>query len=679
MERISRRDFLRISALVGAGTVAAACGAQPAAPAAPTAAPAAPPTTAPAAPAAPTSAPVEAPARYKEAPMLAELVAKGELPPVEERLPENPFVITGLDGIGNYGGGWRLNKKGQADQTAMWQVVERALLEINQDLQMYARLGESWEVNADATEWTFYLRKGTKWSDGAPFTAEDFRFWYEDLVLNKEYTPAASKVWSSLVDGQLVPCTFSAPDDFTIKYTFAKPKALLTYDGSLINGLGNAVPAHYLKPFHIAYGDKAEIDKLIAANTSWDNWTQVVQDMNNGLLHPERPVTNGWKHDNVWSDEIVTLSRNPYYWTVDGEGNQLPYIDKLQFRDFTDTQVAVMRVVNGEIDCQARHVFGFENYTVFKENEALGDYTIQLWRGTRVECMHFNMTTKNQRLRELFFERDFRVAMSLAINRDEMRELLIDGFGTNMQYAPPADSPFYYEKLSKAYLDYDVDQANALIDGLGYTERDAEGYRLFKDGSGERISITAIGGSTETSPLMLMLIDYFKAVGLALNYRGMDRALSIEMHQSNEVEMTAGQADRNLIPLADPQVWIKHTNIDDRPWCNAWTAWYMDPTNPIAEKPPEGHWIWDIWGAWEELQQTVDQEKQKELFWKILEIWSEELPSVGLYGDLPILIPVKNGFKGIHEGYGWDCCSTDYEHVIDNSTWYWDEPEKHTV
>ena len=96
------------------------------------------------------------------------------------------------------------------------------------------------------------------------------------------------------------------------------------------------------------------------------------------------------------------------------------------------------------------------------------------------------------------------------------------------------------------------------------------------------------------------------------------------------------------------------------------------------EEPPEGHWIWDIWKAWETIQQTVDEEKQKELFWQILDIWSEELPSVGLCGDLPRLVPTKNGLMGIHAGYGWDCCTTSYEHIIDNATWYWDVPEEHS-
>ncbi|NLD72800.1 MAG: hypothetical protein GX649_08800, partial [Chloroflexi bacterium] len=451
---LSRREFLRVSALVGAGTVAAAC-TQPTTPAPSAPEPTTAPAGAPAEPAAP-AAPGETPSRYNEAPMLADQVAAGELPPVEERLPENPFVITGLDGIGNYGGGWRLNKRGQADGGARSQVCDRSVLEIDQNLNVIAKMAESWEVSPDATEWTFTLRRGLKWSDGAPLTTEDFRFWYEDLILNREFTVAHPKWMASVLDGEVVPATFAAVDDYTFTYTFAQPAALFQYRGEMINGLGIARPAHFLKQFHPEYGDEGEIEELLAANTSWDDWTQLLSDKNNVSLTPERPTNEPWVSTGLWSDEIVILERNPYFWEVDGEGNQLPYIDKLMYRDFTDVQVAVMRVVSGEVDCQGRHTgTDFANYTVFKESEAQGDYTVQIWRGTRVECMHFNMTTKNARLRELFSERDFRIAMSVAVNRDEMRELLMDGFATNMQYAPPADSPLYYEKQAKAYLEYD--------------------------------------------------------------------------------------------------------------------------------------------------------------------------------------------------------------------------------
>jgi peptide/nickel transport system substrate-binding protein len=678
MNPVTRREFLRGAALLAAGTAAAAC-VQPAATPAPSApaapsGPAAPPTvpTAPSAPEAPTAA------RYAEAPMLAEQVAAGTLPPVEERLPENPYVATGLDGVGNYGGTWRLLKRGQADGTARSQVIQRSLLKINQDLVQHPLVAESYEASPDGTVWTFHLRKGLKWSDGAPMTAEDFRFWYEDLILNRDYTTAHPLYLGSMMEGELVPAQFAAPDDFTIQYTFAAPAALFNLQGPVVNDLGLAAPSHFLKPFHPAHGDQAEIDALLAASDTWDDWTQLLGDKNDANLTPERPGHHPWVNQNVFSDELLMMNRNPYFWEVDVEGNQLPYFDKITFLEFSDPQVAVLRNVNGEVDCQARHAGGFPNYTVLKEGEAVGDYTVQMWRATRTHALVFNQTTKDPRLRNLFSQRDFRIAVSLCFDRDAMRELLYDGFGMNTQYVAPPDSPYYHERLANAYLEYDPDRANELLDGLGITERDAEGYRLWNDGSGERVSWTVI---TIGEPLedVLVVTDYLRDIGLQMNARGMDRALNIEMHRSNEVEMTYSESmDRNMVPLADTKVWTCHTGIDGKAWVLAYTAWKMDPTNPIAEKPPEGHYIWDIWAAYDEMNQTTDQEAQKQAFFRIMDIWAEEMPCPGLYGGFPMPIPVKNGFKGIHEGYGWDCCSTGYENVIDNATWYWDDPAAHT-
>jgi len=610
--------------------------------------------------------------------MLAEKVAAGEFPPVEERLPVNPYIVEGLDGIGNYGGTWRMQKRGQADGYARFQVLSRGLTTVDHTLMLKTYFAESFEANADATEWTFHLRKGVKWSDGEPITAEDFRFWYEDLMLNREYTATHPKWLASIVDGEVVPVEFSAPDDYTIKYKFALPSGLFAYNIAIVLSLGVMAPAHFLKPFHPDYGDTAEIDALVAGNDSWDDWTHLLSDKGDANKTVERPTHEPWVNRDPWTSDVIKLERNPYFWEVDTAGNQLPYIDYLQYREFSGSEVAVLRAVSGETDCQARHIFGFENYTVFKENEARGDYTVQVWRGTRVAVIMFNMTTKDQRLAELFRERDFRIAVSLCANRDEMRELLLDGFGRNTQYCPPPDSPYYYEKLANAYIDYDPDTANELLDGLGYTERDAEGYRLWNDGSGERISFTLLGGAEQT-PDSLMMTDYLRDIGLQMNYRGADRALTQQLTASNEVEVVGGIHDRNLVPLADPQIWVKNTGPAERPMFAAWSTWYIDPNSPIAEKPPEGHWLWDIWAAWEDLQRAVGDEAQKEAWFRIMDIWAEELPSVGFYGDFPILCIVKNGFKGIHEGYGWDCCTTVYEHIIDNATWYWDAPEEHTV
>ncbi len=663
---VSRREFVRLSAFATAGTILAACGAG--APAEEMPAAEAPMEEA-AAPAADMPA-----SMYNESPMMAEMVANGELPPVDERLPVNPLVLEGLDGIGNYGGLWRAGFRGQADHFAVNQVIIRGVLSINQELTVNPMIAESWSVSDDATEYTFNLRAGMKWSDGAPFTSADFVYWFEEEIKNETLTPVFPGWLTSPVDGEDVPVEMTAPDASTVVFKFASPSALFHLEGGIV--LSCPVrPAHYLKQFHPDHtDDMAALDQAIA-DAGLDVWTDLYTDKRSDRHeNPETPMLYPWILQNSFTEELVTLSCNPYFWAVDTAGNQLPYIAKLNFRLFNDSDVHALRLVNGEIDCQSRHVRN-SDLTVLKENESKGDYVVQFWRWTAVYGIHFNMTTNDDRVRELFQERDFRIAVSLGVDRDEINELIFDGLGTNMQYGPPVESPVHYPKLSNAYLDYDPDRANALLDGLGYTERDSDGYRLWKDGNG-RVGWTMLGGA-ELTDNSQMVIDFLGALGLEVNYRGVDRSLSIELHQSNDVECTTSFMDRNLVPLADPQIWVKHRNINDRPWCNAWTAWKLDPTNPIAQEPPAGHWIWEIWSLWDEIRATAGEEKQADLFKQILEIWSEELPSVGFFGELPRLVVVKNGFKGIQPGNPWDCCRGVYEHIIDNATWYWDEPEKH--
>jgi peptide/nickel transport system substrate-binding protein len=312
------------------------------------------------------------------------MVSAGQIPPLEDRLPSNPFVIEGLDGIGNYGGIWRMGKRGQADGYSAGQVTERGLLKIDQDLQWQNYLCESYEVTPDAKEWTFYLRKGIKWHDGTPHTSDDWRFWWEDAVMNTELTSAVGTAWVSFVDGERVPLTFETPDAFTIKFTYAMPKALFTYTGGIIRSYA-AVPAQFMKQFHVDYADKGVLDETVAAE-QLDDWTQLYGMKNDRGRTQERPSIEPWFEINDWTNELIWWDRNPYFWEIDTAGNQLPYIDRLQFREFQDSEIYVLWIVNGEIDCQSRHAGGWDRFTVLKENESKGDYNVQLWRATRVSA-----------------------------------------------------------------------------------------------------------------------------------------------------------------------------------------------------------------------------------------------------------------------------------------------------
>ena len=664
---VSRRDFVRLSAFATAGTILAACGGG----------------EAPAAEAPMEEAPADdakemasdmPESMYNEAPRLAEMVANGDLPPVDERLPVAPLVLEGLDGVGNYGGLWRAGRRGQADHFAVNQVIIRGALSINQELTINPMIAESWSVSDDATEFTFNLREGMKWSDGAPFTSADIRYWYDEEVNNEELTPVFPAWLTANVEGTNVPAEVSTPDDTTVIFKFASPNALFHYSGGILLSFP-VRSAEYMKQFHPDHtDDPAALDQMIA-DADLELWTDLYVDKRSGRHeNPESPMLWPWTVGTDFTEPLVTATRNPYFWAVDTDGNQLPYIDDLTFRQFTDPDVYALWCINGEIDCQSRHVRNTD-ITVLKENEEAGDYKLQIWRRTAVYGLHLNMTAREPRLRELFQERDFRIACSIGVDRDAINELVFDGTATNMQYGPPVESPLYVEELNNAYLEYDPDQANALIDGLGYTERDADGFRLWKDGSGERIRWTMLGGPTVTDNDQ-MLIDFLTDMGFEINYRGAERALAQELDRNNDIEARTTFMDRNLIPLADPVIWINRANTE-RPWGNAWQMWSVNPDNPIGEPPPDGHWQWDLWRIWDEIRVTADGDKQNELFKEILRIWGRELPTVGYFGELPRPVVVRNGFKGIHAGYPWDCCRGVYEHIIDNATWYWEDPENH--
>jgi peptide/nickel transport system substrate-binding protein len=604
--------------------------------------------------------------------MLQEMVAAGELPPLEERLPMNPFVSESLDGIGNYGGALRRTSTGEADTWSRGQVVSRGLTNINHELTLHAFMAESYEVSDDATEWTFHLRKGLKWSDGEPMTSEDFRFYYEDVALNRDLTPAHPAHFSSIVEGERIPAEFSAPDEYTIVFKFDQPNGLLHYKGPIVCNSSWLTPMHFLKDYHPDYADADELSQMVA-DAQLNDWTELFLQKDNPNETPERPTHEPWVNKNPYADEVTIIERNPYFWEVDPEGNQLPYIDQLQYREALGPEVALMRAINGEVDCSGRHQMQFANYTVLKENESNGDYTVQVWpqTGTYISC--FNMNAKNENLARLFKERDFRIAISLAPNREEMNELLWEGFGRPQQFGPSPESPMYNPNLAEAYLDYDPDRANELLDGLGYiSDRDEEGYRLFEDGT--RVSFECTGG-VEPEDFHLLLIDYLKEIGLEMRYNGVERTRRNAMYEANEYEMIAGMMRRCLVPLADLTFWTKSW---DRPYAQKWVAWYTRPELPIAERPPEDHWIWELWRLDEAIQKEPDREKQIELFKQIEDLWAEELPMQGYCGGIPRCVIVKNGLMGVHPK-PWDCCVTVYEHIIDNATWYWDKPEEHEL
>lgn len=678
--KLTRRDFIRLSSVGAAGAALAACTTPTEVAVQPTS------TTAPAAPVAtkppvkinatPTVGPTATPvAKFNEAPMLAELVKSGSLPPVEERLPVNPGVMTPVEMNGKYGGGIRRGFNGVSDRWGPTKLQDRGMAWFDKDLALHPRLAESWEMSDDAKEWTFYLRKGTKWSDGTPLTTKDVQWWYDNEIMDTTIAPTVGAQWRTGPNPG-VPMKLEVIDDYTYKFIFEHPNPMFIY--RLTRGI-TFTPSEYMKQYHMeTTDDKAKLEAEVKEK-GFETWDKYYNDDRNRFdKNPDRPSIGPFLMRGSTSSELFMMERNPYFFATDPEGNQLPYLDNIQHRLFENAEALNLWIVNGEIDFQARHL-SFGNYALYKDGEAKGDYKVVLGVSANHQAMQPNITTKEPKLREFFQNRNVRIAMNLAMNRDEINELVWEGLLKPRQYSPLPFSPQYYEPAEKAYIEYDPERANELLDAEGYDKLDADGFRLWKDGSGP-ISFNIEGTwqpGTPEEDTVLMAVDYLADIGIKAAYKYAERSLYTEHYEANDIEAAYWGGDRTVLPLV-PEAIIFRGVQQDRPWACAYGIFWNDATNPNAEEPPADSFVKKIWDLWAEVAVEPDPEKQSAKFQEILQIWADEVPMVGLLGEVPSPCVVKNGLRNFVPGFPNDDTTGD-ENVYQTETYFWETPEEHTL
>lgn len=665
--QFSRRQFMRLSGFTAAGVMMAACGGPvPAAEA-----PAAPAEAAAPAPAQ-AAAPAGPPSQYNEAPMLAELVAQGELPPVDQRLPANPAVVPVVEFIGNYGGSMRRAFKGVSDRWGPSKVQDSSLVRYDLELAFHPDLIESWEQNEDATEFTIHLREGLKWSDGVDFDSSAFTWWHEYVAKDELLTPAPPVNFST--GDPRVLMEVEAPDKYTVIFKFAHPKPLFM---DFMSRSQPFTPGHYMQQFHPDLtADKEALERAIQ-EAGVESWNQYYLDRDSWYLNPDKPTVGPWRARNSLSGELFTMERNPYFHQVDAEGNQLPYIDRVQHRLFDNNEVFNLWIVGGEIDFQSRHV-AISDYTLFSENADAGNYQILLGPTPNGETLSINHATKNERLAEFFQNRDVRIALNVAVDRNAINELVYDGLGVPRQASPTSQSPQYHEGATQAYAFYDPQMANEYLDRAGYSEKDSEGFRLWKDGSGETISFVIEGidsTGTPSNDTVMLVIKYFADVGIKASYRAVERSLYEEHWGANEIEAPWWGAGHDILPF------ISHSNyyigeLLDRPWAGAWGRWYRNRDDPNGAPPPDGHFLWTMWDIWAQALVEPDETRRNELFAQIMDIWAEEVPAVGILGELPGPIIASKDLRNLAAGYVLQDATRD-ESLVNPAQLFWANPEQH--
>ena len=591
-------------------------------------------------------------AQYQEAPMLAEQVKAGELPPVEERLPVNPRVFPVFEETGTYGGTLRRAFTGASDRWGPTKLLEERIVELVQrdpdTIELEPGYIEEYTLSDDASEFTFTLLEGLKWSDGEPVTTRDVQFWYEDIFLNEELTPSISELYQ--INGE--PLTVEIVDEQTFKVKFAAPYPLfleiLAKESTGAPGLdrpGFIQPFHYLKDFHPTHASEEDLAAVVADKgvESWIDLWDSSGSIQAWWFNPDLPVITPWRVKTPPPADTVVMERNPYYYGVDEAGNQLPYIDTIEHRFFGDTEAFNLMIIQGEIDLQSRHV-NPGDYTLYKENEANGGYHVVTWRGAGTDALFPNYNTTDEGLQSLYEDKRFREALNLAIDRVAINELVYSGLAEPRQASPISGSPYFDEAFEQQWVEYDPEQANALLDEVGLSERDSEGYRLRPDG--ERLSIV-IESQGETDSLEL-ISAYWADVGIEALTRVMERSLFEERRANNEQDMYFGGLDRSSVVSADPRRYLGwETGL------NEYYKWYSSNGENGIE-PPADHAIRDAWAAWDNAKTAATLEEAREFVQELITVNRENNWYVGLVGEAPSVFIVNDRLRNFPSDFTAD-------------------------
>jgi peptide/nickel transport system substrate-binding protein len=572
-------------------------------------------------------------AKYKEAPALAALVKAGKLPAVDKRLPDNPLVVPG-DQIGQYGGVWRRGFTGPSDFNGVNRVIYDVLARFGPDgATIEMKLAESVTPSADFKTWTLKLRRGMKWSDGSPFTTDDIMYWYKDVLQNKDLVPATPS-WMLNKNGSLV--QVEKVDALTVRWVFAEPNTnfLLELPTKDYGDRQYPIfqPAAYMKQFHAAYAKKDDLDKKVA-DAKFKTWTELYANKQSPFDNPERPGMAAWIASNRISEQIFTLKRNPYYVGVDKAGNQLPYIDEIQIKFFADTQALNLAAIAGELDQQERHI-NLLNYPVLKENEQKqGKYKIYLWSspGGQDAGVVFNQTyAKDPELGKLMANRDFRIAMSQAINRRQINESAFLGTGQPRQSVPKKGHPYYPgDEYAFKYTEQNLDAANKLLDSIGLNKKDADGFRLFPSGKRVTIELSVVEVFGPYRDIGTLVTKDFEKIGIKVNMQIRERALHFQMRQANDLQAELWNQDTAGFPFTGSTKYDFRKDLyGNLTYGPLWKQWYDSNGKEGVEPPAAAKRIIEL----QDRAKTVGAADQAKIAQEIFRVWVDNMFEIGTVG-----------------------------------------------
>jgi len=597
---------------------------------------------------------------FQGAPMLDAAVSSGALPPVDDRLPSEPLVQDVTDGIGTYGGTLRRGFLGPSDHNNYTRVVYDALVRHAPDGgEVIPHVAKGWTSNDDFSQWTINLRAGMKWSDGAPLTADDIMFWYESILGNAELIPSIP-LWMQNSDGSVA--KVEKMSDAAVRWSYQQPNtafllALAGQDGA-DKSIQNLVfaPGHYLKQFHPDFTDKADLDAKVSA-AGFDVWTQLFSVEALPHLSGNRPSTAAWVPANgsTVADDTFVIERNPYYFAVDAEGNQLPYIDTVKFKFFADKETLNLAAVGGQIDMQGRHL-AMSNFPVLMENSEKGGYRVITYPtfGGSDAVIVFNQTyTNDEAIGDILRNKDFRIALSHSIDRDAIKELAFLGIGEARQGVPAPFHPFYPgDEYAFKYTQMDKTISNDLLDGIGLTKRDGEGFRMLPNGDRLDIEISVVPAFASWADIGQLVVEDWAEVGVRAHIELRERTPHFAMRASNDLQVEIWNEDTTGFPFSG------QPNFDPRSQPSLTLAplvgQYMRSGGSEGMAPtPELQRIMDIIDE----AKLSGRDRQVELAQELFKIWADNVWEIGTVGLTPMVqgvVVVNADLRNVAEVAGND-------------------------
>jgi len=581
--------------------------------------------------------------QFQESPYLTERVQQGDLPPVTERLPNDPYIVQPSERVGDYGGTIRAfhrdrnQLKGLTNPLTMDPEVSGVL----------PNLASGWAYSEDARELILHLRKGLRWSDGAPFSAHDWVYEHEHGRLNKELNPVISPRWIGV--------SVTAPDSFTVVFRFKDPHPFYVQELAH-SGSGRFLPSHFMKKYHPDFIGHEEATAQ-AAHAGYMNWMAYYNDIrSDNTADPSgKPTMDAFvlirRSPTLWVYE-----RNPYYPKIDPAGNQLPYADQLMAFVVMNPEVVTAKTSTGQVHFSAISL-ATPDIPLFKRGEKAGGSRTFVWNrlhGVDV-VIQPNLTSEDLVLREIFNDRRFRFALSHAIDRDEINTIVYFDRATPRQTTVVPTSVFYEPEFASAGIVFDPEKSRKLLEEMGLHDRDGDGIRERPDGEPLSISLEWVDIETPKGITMELVTTYWRDIGVDLHLKQVDNNLQSTRARANLMQMTIWHADRTTDILFPTQpFWFvpMHRGWEECHW-TPWSSWYISSGTQGEAPPPI---IQALVDDWVEMTTSNDAARRIELGKSILRSQAENLWTIGTLGLAPQPVVVSNKLRNVpSRGYwGWD-------------------------